>query len=221
MSYVDSRQGPSFGSMAAVVAIHGAAGVALIFGLTVSGVIPAEDLPIPTFEVKKKPPPPEPPRPQPEPAVDRKVVTPMPPIPIPMPQPTLDSTRELLPPPPQPMPNPGMGESLLKPTPTPVPSFDLVAARPRNDPQKWVTTDDYRSNWIRQEMTGRARFRLEIAADGRVTRCAITSSSGHAALDDATCALVSKRARFQPARGSDGGAVPGTYASTIDWRLPE
>lgn len=221
MSYVDSRRGPSFGSMAAVVTIHGAVGAALVLGLTVSGVIKTEAPPVITYEVKKKPPPPpEPPKVQPEPTVDRKVVTPIPPIPIPMPQPTLDTTTKLLPPA-TPVPQPGTGAGLLKPTPTLVPSFDLVAARPRNDPQKWVTTDDYRSNWIRQEMTGRARFRLEIAADGRVTNCAITASSGHAALDDATCALVSKRARFQPARGSDGGAVPGSYASTIDWRLPE
>lgn len=221
MSYIDKRQGPNFASMAAVVAIHGAAGLALVFGLTVSGVIPADELPIPTFEVKKTPPPPEPPKAQPDPAPDRKVVTPVPPIPIPMPQPTLDTTGDILPPLPQPLPQPGNGEGLAKPTPSPRPSFDLVAARPRNDPQRWVTTDDYRSNWIRQEMTGRARFRLEIAADGRVTNCAITASSGHSALDNATCALVSKRARFQPARGSDGAAVAGSYASAIEWRLPE
>jgi periplasmic protein TonB len=70
-------------------------------------------------------------------------------------------------------------------------------------------------------MTGKARFRLEIAADGRVTGCTITASSGHPQLDAATCALVSKRAKFQPARGSNGEPVAGTYSNAIDWQLPE
>ena len=70
-------------------------------------------------------------------------------------------------------------------------------------------------------MTGKARFRLEIAADGRVASCTITGSSGFAALDQATCALVSKRAKFQPARGSEGQPVAATYTNAIDWQLPE
>ncbi len=70
-------------------------------------------------------------------------------------------------------------------------------------------------------MTGKARFRLEIAADGRVTNCTITGSSGHSQLDAATCALVGRRAKFQPARGSEGEPVAGIYTSAIDWQLPD
>ena len=70
-------------------------------------------------------------------------------------------------------------------------------------------------------MAGKAKFRLEIAADGRVTSCTITGSSGYLALDQATCALVSRRAKFQPARGNDGEPVAGSYANTIDWQLPK
>lgn len=221
MSYIDSRRGPSFASMAAVVAIHGAVGLALVFGLTVAGVIKPEIPDVDTFDVRRPPPPPEPPKAQPEPksAPDRKVYTPTPPLPLPVPRPPVDSTDLF----PKPVPTiqPGTGGEGLQPLPTAKPGFTPVTAKPRNNPQGWVTTDDYRSNWIRQEMTGRARFRLEIAADGRVTGCEVTASTGHSELDAATCALISKRARFQPGRGSEGEAVPSSYSGTIDWQLPE
>ncbi|MBU1606453.1 MAG: energy transducer TonB, partial [Alphaproteobacteria bacterium] len=71
------------------------------------------------------------------------------------------------------------------------------------------------------ELTGTARFRLEIAADGRVTGCAITGSTGHAALDTATCRLLEQRARFEPARNSNGDAVAGSFVNAVRWELPD
>ena len=142
----------------------------------------------------------------------------MPPIPFPPPTPTVETTTEAFPPQP-PIPS-GRGEGLETPRPTTA-VFKPIDAKPRNDPAQWVGTEDYRSNWIRQEMAGKARFRLEIAADGRVTGCTITGSSGFPALDQATCSLVSRRAKFQPARGREGQPVASTYTNTIDWRLPE
>lgn len=223
MAYLDNRRRLSLGSVAAVVAIHGAAGVALVLGLTVSGVIDDREILI-GFEVDKPEPPPPPPAPEPEPsakrpeAPSRPIPIPAPPFPFPSPTAGPETTLDDLPPLPPVPPGPGEGTSKVEPLPTP--SFAPVGAAPRNDPQRWVTTDDYRGNWIRQEMTGRARFRLDIAADGRVTRCTITGSSGHPELDAATCTLVSKRARFQPARGGGGEPVAGSYANTIDWQLP-
>lgn len=221
MSFVDRRRGPSIASMVAVIAIHGAVGVALVYGLTVSGVITKPEV-FTGVEFRDPPPPPvEPPKQvdDPKPAAKIKPYVPVPPLPLPPVGPTIDATDVL--PPPQPPIQPGLGEALTKPTPTPAQSFAPVAAKPRNNPAGWVTTDDYRSNWIRQEMTGRARFRLEIAADGKVTDCTVTASTGHQALDEATCALIAKRARFQPGRGGEGQPVASSYAGSIDWRLPE
>ena len=222
MAYLDSRRRPSAGSMAAVIAIHGAVAAALVLGLSVTGVVDKDEI-LTSLEFDKPlpPPPPEPPEPQPSQAAprDQKVVTPVPPLPLPTIGPEIDTTPDILPP--QPPVQPSRGEELVRPTPSVAPSFPPVGAKPRNDPLRWVSTDDYKSNWIRQEMTGRARFRLEIAADGRVAGCTITGSSGHRELDAATCALVSKRARFQPARGSGGEPVAGSYSNAIDWQLPE
>lgn len=100
------------------------------------------------------------------------------------------------------------------------PLFDPVAAAPRGNPANWITTADYRSTWIRRELTGTARFALQIDAGGRVTDCRITGSTGHAALDQATCALIERRAVFTPAKGTDGKVTAGTYSSSVNWQIP-
>jgi len=106
-------------------------------------------------------------------------------------------------------------------TTTPItPMFDPVAASPSNDPARWITDRDYRSSWIRREMAGTARFSLDVNASGRVVDCMITRSTSHAALDNATCALIIKRARFEPARDNTGKPVDGVYTSSVRWRLP-
>ncbi|MCH2487931.1 MAG: energy transducer TonB, partial [Erythrobacter sp.] len=106
-------------------------------------------------------------------------------------------------------------------TPTQPPVGPSVGAKPRNDPTAWISTDDYRSSWINREMTGTARFRLEIAANGRVTKCTITGSTGHAPLDQATCRLLEQRAKFQPARTGSGEPIAGSYESAVRWVLPD
>ena len=178
MAYLDSRQRPSPTSMVAVVAIHGALGAALIVGLSATGVIEKDEIFTGiTIDPPKPPPPPEPPKPQRDAKQmpDRPIVAPLPPDPIPRPTSDFKTTTDILPP--FPPPTPGTGEGLGKIVDPPVPSFTAIGAKPRNDPNRWVTTEDYRDNWIRKERTGRARFRLEIAADGRVTSCAISFSS--------------------------------------------
>lgn len=220
MAYLDTQRRPSATSMAAVIAIHGALGVALVLGLTVSGVIEEKDGPLVLIPIDPPKPPP-PPQPSASPTEQAAIDPYVPPMPFPLPTnaPEIDTTKAFpTPTPPRPIPGPS---ALPDPLPSVGPSFAPIAAKPRNDPLRWVTTDDYRSNWIRQEMTGKARFRLEIAADGRVSGCTVTGSSGHPELDAATCALVTRRAKFQPARGSEGEPVAGSYTNAIDWQLPK
>ena len=60
-------------------------------------------------------------------------------------------------------------------------------------------------------------FRLQISATGLVQKCEIERSSGSAALDQATCRVITKRARFRPATNAAGRAVSGTYTGMIHW----
>ncbi|MGN6500878.1 MAG: energy transducer TonB [Tsuneonella sp.] len=208
------------GAVVGVVAVHAAIGFALINGLSYVSevirdkplvgtevVVPVEPPPTPTEEATAKVIP------------DRPPIAPLPPLDISDRLPEIDTTTIILPKLPElPRITPSATPSV---TVTPAkPVFDPVPARPRNNPANWVTTNDYRSSWINREWTGTVGFRLQIAADGRVANCTITASSGHAELDAATCDLVSRRARFDPARGQDGERAAGSYASAVRWELP-
>lgn len=103
----------------------------------------------------------------------------------------------------------------------PPPLFDPIAASPRGNPGNWVTNNDYRTSWINRGFEGSASFTLMIDARGRVSGCTITRSTGHSALDDATCSLLERRGRFDPAKDSSGNATSGTFRSSITWTIPE
>jgi TonB family protein len=93
--------------------------------------------------------------------------------------------------------------------------------RPAGNPGQWVTNDDYPASAMRQEHEGTSGFRLTYDATGRTTGCEITSSSGFAELDAATCRLLVERARFVPGRDAKGAQVGGTYSNRIRWQIPE
>lgn len=78
--------------------------------------------------------------------------------------------------------------------------------------------EEYPSRALREERQGRVGFRLEIGVEGRVTKCVVTSSSGHTDLDDAACANVSRYARFEPAKRY-GEPVVGQFESSFSYSL--
>lgn len=85
----------------------------------------------------------------------------------------------------------------------------------------WVNANDYPPDALRVGAEGRATVKLEIAADGTVSACEVTNSTGNASLDLASCRLVQSRARFRPAHDTRGAAVAGKYSTTIRWSLPD
>lgn len=210
------------GAVVGVIAIHGLVGYALVTGLSFDQVIDRVSNPQASQvdDIPLDPPPPPKPEASSDPAQpDRPVVVPITPLDLSTDKPVVDTTTVILP----------TIDPIIKviPTPTPGPStrpspaFDPVAARPRNDPGGWVTEADYRSSWINREMVGTARFRLEIAASGKVEGCTITGSSGYVELDKATCDLVTRRARFDAAKDGTGARTAGSYASSVRWQLPK
>ena len=79
----------------------------------------------------------------------------------------------------------------------------VVAANPVTQPP-WFSFEDYPMKAFEKKWEGVTRFELLISPDGSIASCKILSSSGHEELDRTTCFLSQKRAKFQPARSTEG-----------------
>lgn len=119
--------------------------------------------------------------------------------------------------PPAPMPPPVY--SVPPPPPPPLLRF-APAQRARANLGSYFSTDDYPAAALRGNQQGTTGFRLTIGPNGRVSACDVTSSSGSAALDQATCRILRSRARYTPARGPDGNPTSGADSGRVTWRLP-
>ena len=228
MAYADTNQsGDRRTAVLAVIGIHAGIGALLVAGLATSVIPMPKDKPLVTGQIPVTPPPTEPPPPDTTtttPETSRQVVAPRTPVDLHNDRPVIDTTTVILPQtPPAPIPIPRVQPTLppAPPPPKPTPSVDPVAAKPVNAPTTWVTQNDYRTSWIARDYTGEVSYRLSIGASGKVESCSVTRSSGVSALDQATCQLIQRRARFEPAKDSQGRATSGTYTSAVRWVLPD
>jgi protein TonB len=204
-----------------VALLHALLGYAFITGLAYNVVKQvAEDLK--TFDVEEEAPPPEeepPPPPPDQPIEPPPVVSPPPIVRTNTPAPPIVQTVRQAPPPvitptapPAPPPAP--------PAPPPAP-VKVQPARAKANLPGLFSTDDYPPSALRAGEQGTTGFRLDVGTDGRVTNCTVTSSSGSSALDQATCRLLQRRARFTPARDSNGQPTTDQNSGRITWRIPE
>jgi protein TonB len=219
MSYARRNQMSTNRTAAIVIValIHIALGYALVTGLAYN-VIKATAEKMKTFDVEDEPPPPPeepppppeqntPPPPQvvaPPPIVRTNTVAP-PVISVPVAPPPVITQRPAPPAPPAPPPPPRVSQ----------------AARARGNLVALFSTDDYPQSAIRNEEQGTTAVKLTIGPDGRVSDCAITASSGSSSLDNATCNILRRRARFTPAKDQAGNPISDSYSQRIRWELPE
>lgn len=81
------------------------------------------------------------------------------------------------------------------------------------------STDDYPRAALSRREEGTVQAELEVDPRGRVAKCRIVRSGGRT-LDDATCSIGKRRARFTPAIDVNGKAVADRVVTpTIVWRL--
>ena len=207
----DTRQ--KIATFCAVASLHAAAGYALIVGLAAAGIIEPPPSPFEgsniTVTVPLDPPPPTPEDTNPVRDHQQSVITPVSDFNLsPVALPDINTITESK-----------MDGTIFIPPIDPPSAYSPEPARPRNDPGQWVTDADYSSRAMRMGMEGVTRFTLTIDRNGRVSGCRVTASSGHAELDDTTCKLLAKRARFDPARDGDGKKAIGSYSSAVRWQI--
>ncbi|MCU6454824.1 energy transducer TonB [Sphingomonas sp. A2-49] len=89
------------------------------------------------------------------------------------------------------------------------------------NPDKILDYNDYPVESLRREEYGIASIRLRVAADGAITGCDVTETSGHPLLDARSCTLYRTRARVAPARDAAGAAIAGELRAVVSWGVSE
>ncbi len=194
-----------------VVIIQFALGYAIITGLAYNVIKKAaEDLK--TFDVEEKPPPPEPPPPPPK---DMPNLPPPPTTP-----PAIVNIAPQQPAMVVPVAPPFIPPVAPSPPAPPPPPRKVQSATARGSVVGLFSDEDYPASAQSAGAEGTAQATLTIGADGRVTGCNLIRSTGNGALDAATCSILRRRAKFTPARDSNGNPTSDSYTTPpITWRL--
>lgn len=219
MAYADN-QGMSTNrlvSIVIVILLHAFLGYALVTGLAYEAVQNVKAK-LNVVDVKEEEPPEEEePPPEPEKQIEPPVVSPPPMVITVAPPPTIQTVS--VPPPAITLVPRAAPPAPAAPPPPPVAKRPNPV--PKGNPGNWANTNDYPSRALQQEREGTTGFRVTVGANGRVTDCQISSSSGHPDLDQATCTNVTRRARFDPALDSSGQPTTGTYSNRVRWQIPK
>ena len=101
------------------------------------------------------------------------------------------------------------------------PSDEPRGALPLGMPSNWATDTDYPTSAMREGRSDVTSFKLHISASGTITDCKVTRTSGSPDLDEATCNIMRRRARFKPAFGKDGKPVDGEFSNSMRWQIPK
>ena len=214
MAYADQQlSGNKITAFVIVAILHVLVGWALVTGLAAEGYKQLVKK-VTTIDIKEEKKEEEPPPPPP------KKVAP-PPIVAPPPRVTITNMSPPLTIVPNPPPMPPPPQIVPPPSAPPPPRVQPKSAVPKGNPGNWATTNDYPSQALREERQGTTRFRVSVGADGRVTDCTVTGSSGSPDLDATACTKIRARARFSPATDGEGNPTSGTYSNAVRWVIPK
>lgn len=221
MAYADQQMsGSKIVAIIIVALIHIAIGYALVTGLAYSAAKKLVER-VTTVDVEEPPPPEEEPPPPPpdQPVTPPPPVAPPPPINIAVAPPPIQTVQT--PPPPAPViPIARPAPPPAPPPPAPPAPSQARGATPDNQ-GSWARRiqENYPARAIRDEIEGRVGVRVTIGANGRVTACSVTSSSGSSVLDDAACEGMQRYARYNPALDDAGNPTTGSASTTVVYQL--
>ena len=223
MSYANRKQLSKNRTVPIIMSalITGLMGYALVSGLAYSVVKEAAEE-LKTFDVEDEPPPPpdEPPPPpedNPLPPPPPEISAPPPLVRMDTPAPQISTTPVIQPTPPV---TPVYRPAPPAPPAPPPPPRVSQAARATGSLPGLFSTDDYPQSALRNEEQGTTAVSLTIGPNGRVSACNVTSSSGSNSLDNTTCSILTRRARFTPAKDQNGQPISDSQTARIRWQLP-
>ncbi len=220
MAYADQQMSTNKVVALVIVAlIHVFVGYALVTGLAYEAAKKVINK-VTTVDIKEEKPkeeePPPPPPEQPD-TPPPPIVAPPPPINI---APAPPPVQTVITPPPAP---PVVIQTAAPPPPPPAPPPGPSKARgvkPKGQ-ASWAgrIQANYPTRAAREEREGRVGVRVTVGADGRVSACSVSSSSGSPDLDEAACDGMQRYARFDPALDDGGNPVSSSYSTAIVYKL--
>jgi len=95
-----------------------------------------------------------------------------------------------------------------------------IATKPEANLPSFFSTDDYPYEAWSNGVMGTVGALIWIEANGHVSTCEVVESSAGAILEKTTCNILTKRARFTPARDASGRAIRAPTFTRIRWELP-
>lgn len=228
MAYADQQMsGSRVVAIIIVALIHIALGYALVTGLAYEAAQQLVER-VTTVDVTEPPPPPPPPPDEPPPPQDvpQTVPPPMappPPINIAPAPPPIRTTTTITPPAPPVLRIPPAAVAGPPSPPAPPPPAPPAPSKARGVKPKGnlgaAMQRDYPRAAERQQIEGTVGLRLTIGADGRVSECSISKSSGSSVLDDGACQSIRRVGRFDPALDRDGNPISATWTTSIAYQL--
>lgn len=215
MAYAD--QGMSKNRMIAlglVALLHVLLGYAFITGLALKAV-KAIVQPLETVNVKDEAPPPDEPPPPPPEEIEIPPFVPPPTVTVEQTAvPTITVQQQV----------PQVAPPVFAPPAPPAPPAPVATAAPTPATPKGrgngISEDDYPDASRRAEEQGVTRVTYTVTTDGRAANCRVTATSGSTRLDDATCKIIERRFRFNPAT-RDGKPVEETKSQPVRWQLKD
>lgn len=94
-----------------------------------------------------------------------------------------------------------------------------VKTGPKAALASYFSSDDYPRPAFRQEQEGTVVMVVLVNEQGRVADCTLVQTSGIAALDAQSCAIVQRRAKYIPAVGLDGKPARAVDTGKIRWLM--
>lgn len=83
------------------------------------------------------------------------------------------------------------------------------------------SSEDYPWSALAENAQGKARVRLRIDPDGKVSQCSVMHSSGSKLIDDKTCKVYRVRYRYKPALDTDEKPMTSFAVAVVSWIIPQ
>lgn len=94
-----------------------------------------------------------------------------------------------------------------------------IVTEPQASVRKFFSTSDYPREALNKDQSGTVGVLLWVETDGRVSTCEVIEPIAALILEQTTCDILKRRARFTPAKDAAGKTIRAPATARIKWQL--